>query len=127
MRKNLPQMLERFRIWDGQYGSPPGEMHGVFQIKRADGSVMVIMSSGVDSKYGWEHVSVSCADRPPTWEEMCIVKDLFWDDNECVVQYHPSKADYVNHHPHCLHLWRPLRRRLPTPPTILVGPKENAA
>jgi hypothetical protein len=126
MRKKPPQILERFRIWDGEYGSSPGSLYGVFCVRRGD-SEMVMMSSGVDNKYGWEHVSVSLSDRAPTWEEMCIVKDLFWDADECVVQYHPRKTDYVNHHPHCLHLWKPTRKRLPTPPTILVGPKESAA
>ena len=28
---------------------------------------------------GWEHVSVSLARRCPTWEEMCMVKDIFWE------------------------------------------------
>lgn len=27
---------------------------------------------------GWEHVSVCPANRTPTWEEMCQVKDIFW-------------------------------------------------
>lgn len=55
---------------------------------------------------GWEHVSVSYSNRCPTWEEMCRVKDIFWYDNECVVQFHPPKSEYVNNHPCCLHLWR---------------------
>ena len=29
---------------------------------------------------GWEHVSVSLARRCPTWEEMCMVKDIFWGE-----------------------------------------------
>jgi hypothetical protein len=125
MRKTLPTILEGYRIWDGNYGSEPGSLHGVFNVKQPDGSSLVIMSSGVDSKYGWEHVSVSLEHRAPTWEEMCVVKNLFWEDDEWVVQFHPDKAFYVNYHPHCLHLWRPMRQRLPTPPTILVGPRQG--
>ena len=41
---------------------------------------------------GWEHVSVSYKNRVPTWDEMCKVKDMFWNDEECVVQYHPPKS-----------------------------------
>ena len=26
---------------------------------------------------GWEHVSVSLRNRCPTWDEMCLVKDIF--------------------------------------------------
>lgn len=70
---------------------------------------------------GWEHVSVSLPNRCPTWAEMCLVKDLFWEDDEAVMQLHPAKADYVNCHPWCLHLWRPLVGQIPLPPKELVG------
>ena len=71
---------------------------------------------------GWEHVSISAENGPPTWAEMCEVKALFWDDDDCVVQYHPPKRDYVNYHPNCLHLWRPVGVEIPRPPIIFVGP-----
>ena len=69
---------------------------------------------------GWEHVSVCPANRTPTWEEMCQVKDIFWGKGECVVQYHPEENEYVNLKPNCLHLWRPTYMEMPVPPTILV-------
>lgn len=72
---------------------------------------------------GWDHVSVSLPNRCPTWAEMCLVKDLFFSPEETVIQYHPASADYVNHHPFCLHLWKPQGIDLPKPPTYLVGPK----
>ena len=56
---------------------------------------------------GWEHVSISLlARRLPTWEEMCYIKDLFWDEEEEVIQLHPKKSEYVNY-VEALHLWRP--------------------
>ena len=70
---------------------------------------------------GWEHVSVSLEDRCPTWEEMCHVKGLFWDAEDCVMQLHPPQSQWVNNHPHCLHLWRPLAASIPLPPSIFVG------
>ena len=70
---------------------------------------------------GWDHVSVSFSYRCPTWEEMCRVKDVFFHDEECVVQYHPPKSQYVNKHPYCLHLWRPIKAELPMPPKGFVG------
>lgn len=58
----------------------------------------------------WEHVSVHMVDNgkqeTPTWDEMCIIKDMFWDEEDCVLQYHPPRSHYVNHHEHVLHLWR---------------------
>ena len=56
---------------------------------------------------GFEHVSVQLmARRLPTWNEMCVVKDIFWQDEEQVIQIHPKKSQYVNM-VEALHLWRP--------------------
>lgn len=57
--------------------------------------------------HGWEHVSVSLQNRNPNWDEMCLVKDLFFDDEEICIQYHPKKSEYVNLHKYCLHIWKP--------------------
>lgn len=92
--------------------------NGAFICKLKHGqSLKVIASEGM----GWEHVSVSRTDRSPTWEEMCQVKDMFWDKDDCVVQYHPSESEYVNNHPFCLHLWRPMSGWIRIPPSALVG------
>lgn len=57
---------------------------------------------------GWEHVSIELfARRLPTWEEMCYVKDIFWDEEEDVVQIHPKNSQYVDI-VEGLHLWRPV-------------------
>lgn len=83
-------------------------------------SLFVIASDGK----GWEHVSISKKYECPTWEEMSRMKELFWDDpDDCVVQYHPPKSQYVNNHPYCLHLWRPIGKEMPLPDPILVGIK----
>jgi hypothetical protein len=79
--------------------------------------VRVIASDG----FGWEHVSVSLVNRVPSWREMCMVKRMFWDAEDVVVQFHPPESEYVNMHPHCLHLWRPVGVEIPRPPSILVG------
>ena len=56
---------------------------------------------------GWEHISVELfARRLPKWEEMCYVKDVFWNEEEEVVQIHPKHSQYVNI-TEALHLWRP--------------------
>src|ERR1044072_237889 len=83
----------------------------------------------ISSLLGWEHVSVTInpkgrdATRCPTWEEMCFIKDQFWDKDEVVIQYHPREADYVSEHEYCLHLWRPTNQHIPIPPTTMVGTK----
>jgi hypothetical protein len=71
---------------------------------------------------GWEHVSVTIdRKRTPSWEIMCHVKDIFWDEEDCAFQYHPPKSQYVNCHPYCLHLWRPINVEITIPDRILVG------
>lgn len=74
---------------------------------------------------GWEHLSVSTPSKTPTWEQMCTMKDIFWNKDEVCVEYHPKEEDYVNNHPHCLHVWKPTELELPTPPHILVGFKDE--
>ena len=69
---------------------------------------------------GWDHVSISGSNRVPSWDEMCVIKNIFFKPDECCVQYHPAEKDYVNIHPYCLHIWRPQKAKLPTPPTLFV-------
>ncbi len=73
---------------------------------------------------GWEHLSVSTPNKTPTWDQMCRMKDLFFEEEETCIQYHPKKSEYVNNHPHCLHIWKPIGIDLLTPPSILIGIKE---
>ena len=82
---------------------------------------LVLASDGMD----WEHVSVSIVGKfkeLPTWDEMCHIKDLFWDNTDTVVQYHPAEEDYVNN-ASVLHMWRPTKEDVLKPPPILVGIK----
>ena len=50
-------------------------------------TLSVIYSNGG----GWDHVSVSTPNRCPTWDEMCEIKDIFFAEDECCVEYHPKK------------------------------------
>jgi len=114
------QFLERKRIIAGELGSTAAfGMAGAFLLTYKNKRFFVISSSGG----GWEHVSVSHKNRTPTWEEMCFVKDLFWEDEEIVIQYHPKKSEYVNNCKTALHLWKPIGIDLPTPPIRMVGIK----
>lgn len=102
--------------------------NGAFRIPSRPGQVpfMVIASDGAveEGQQAWEHVSVSLPNRCPTWEEMCSIKALFWDDDDTVVQYHAPRSDWVNNHQFCLHMWRPVGVDVPRPPSIMVGVKD---
>ena len=112
--------LENYRLRDKEreiYGFNGDSDCGLFKVFVSGKSFIVIASTGG----GWDHVSVH---RPngkiPTWDEMCAIKDMFFSEEEVVVQYHPKKSEYVNIHEGCLHLWRPRDEKMPTPPKIFV-------
>ena len=92
-------------------------------------SLALICSDGTTTPDlpAWEHVSVYAyrahgrQQRTPTWREMCAVKRICWDADDVVMQLHPRESEYVNNHPHVLHLWRPIGQEIPTPPSIFVG------
>lgn len=74
---------------------------------------------------GWEHLSVSTKTKCPTWEQMCFMKEQFWNDDEVCYQLHPKKEDYISNHDYCLHIWKPIDCDIPTPPRIMVGIKNE--
>jgi hypothetical protein len=80
-------------------------------------TILAVISSDQE---GWDHVSVSCQHRTPTWEEMNFIKDLFFTEEECVLQYHPPKEDYINVHNNVLHLWRQQGVTIVLPPKEMV-------
>jgi len=128
MKATLPEKLERGRITLGRMASDPTfGPYGMFQVHGPCRAKLTIMAAGGEysEEAGWEHVSVSTPRRPPNWQEMCFVKSLFWDDEETVMQLHPPRSQYINNHPHCLHLWRPIDQAIPLPPSILVGVREH--
>ncbi len=138
MRHEPNVKIEKYRI-DG----PADTNTGGFRFVRPGAILVAISSEG----FGWDHISVSTANRTPTYEEMEFIRGLFFRDDECVMQLHVPRSDHVNCHPYTLHLWRPqtgeemadLRRRwqaagepcpwedvppgpIPRPPAWMVGP-----
>jgi len=116
---------ERHRVTNGpmpsdaRYGN-----NGMFHIENLRRQLMRAIASDGD---GWEHVSVSLPGlkRCPKWKEMAYMKQMFWDKEDLVVQYHPIESEYVNHHPYTLHMWRKCGTNdfCETPPSYMVGPK----
>lgn len=99
----------------------PKSKAGAFRIRlKSSGEVVSVIADNGIGDSEWEHVSVSTEYRCPTWNEMCEIKELFFDKNEVVMQLHPAEKDYVNFHDFCLHLWRPKTEKIPLPPAELV-------
>ena len=80
------------------YGTPYMVKH-----PRTKANLLVIASNDE----GWNHLSISLENRTPVWDEMCFIKNLFFEPEELCIQIHPKKSQYVNMHDHCLHIWQP--------------------
>lgn len=112
--KNL-NLLNEYRL--PLFGMLSNETSGNFIIPSKNGKFKfhVIASTDEADRTTWDHVSVSLVtwdeknplERCPKWDEMCYIKDLFFEDEEEVIQFHPKKSEYVNIHPYVLHMWRP--------------------
>jgi hypothetical protein len=118
--RNLNE-LERYRepkLELKLYGTLGDGKNGVFKVKAGAKWFFVIASTGG----GWEHVSITMenGDAMPSWNDMCRIKDMFFDEEEAVMQLHPKRSQYVNMHKRCLHLWRPTYREIPCPPSFMV-------
>ena len=116
--------LEIYRVTKGPMASDASNgRNGQFLLPRAGVLLLCQVSDGLD----WEHASVTVhrrkgglVKRTPSWDEMCFVKQAFWEPHELVVQYHPPESEYVNCHPYCLHLWLPYDFELPMPTQTFV-------
>ena len=94
---------------------------GMIQLPRWQGTIIGSWGGG------WEHISVSPFRKSliPLWEDMTMLKDLFFYEDEAVIQVHPPKAEYVNFMPNCLHLWRCKYKPMVLPPSCFVGLKKG--
>lgn len=94
---------------------------GIIHIRGWEGSVIASWGGG------WDHVSVAPRKHSyiPSWDDMCAIKELFFKDNEAVIQIHPPKDEYVNDMPNCLHLWRANDKEMVLPPSFMVGRRKG--
>lgn len=128
MKKIVPAKVESYRAKTGVMASDSTYgFNGAFLLPHNGVLLSCIVSDGL----GWEHVSVvprkpntkKLLGVTPTWEEMDWIKGQFWDEDEAVMQLHPPRADWVNNHEFCLHLWKPTGLTIPLPPSLMVGLK----
>lgn len=118
MRNKPERWAELHRIkTDPVWGTTAADKNnGAFLIPYRGVDLRIQASDGL----GWGHVSVSLADRCPTWAEMDYVKSLFWEPSKWVVQYHAPTDSKINICKTCLHLWKPINKTLPRPLVIMV-------
>ena len=119
--KELGEILKCKQIYSKCLNFADDGVMGYLNIERTDMSFVASWGGG------WEHISVSPLKKKitPSWEMMCKVKDIFFREDEAVIQIHPPKSEYVNNMPNCLHLWRPIDQKLVLPPSFMIGLKDG--
>jgi len=70
-----------------------------------DGLRVIVSAATEQDGRRWLHLSASRAGKLPTWEDLKWVKRVFVGPNRQAIQVLPRDKDYVNLHPHVLHLW----------------------
>jgi hypothetical protein len=58
-----------------------------------------------DPHLGKWHLSISHVERDPTWDEIAGARYALIPDEAYMVQVLPPRAEYLNLHEHCFHLW----------------------
>lgn len=63
--------------------------------------------AGLEQHGGRRWIHLSCARRNalPSWEDLKLVKRVICGPNRQAIQVIPRESEYVNFHPHCLHLF----------------------
>jgi len=122
MRTQLNPKIEAGRVVSLVHGpSPRGAMYGAFVVLGPCGRKLAVVAGTGYDDVPWEHVSVSCDGKhPPNWQEMCWIKDQWWNEEETVVQFHPKRSQYVNLHERTLHLWKRIGQEIELPPLVAV-------
>lgn len=58
------------------------------------------------------HLSISCEDRYPTWDEIKQARYDLLPDNVTMAMLLPPRSKYVNIHPNCFHLYEIKKREI---------------
>lgn len=77
---------------------------GLALVRRRDQTTVIFSIRIEEDSRTWLHLSCSRPDRCCNWEELAELKELFLP-NLLAFQLLPTRDEWVNIHPRCLHLW----------------------
>lgn len=105
MEEGRRKMTEIFKLELINQNDRLGDCTNVTWFKSNTG--IVAARSVDDTPHGpLNHVSVSRADRLPSWDEVKRVRDLLLPSYLDFMMVLPNCEDYVNIHEYCFHLWQ---------------------
>lgn len=112
-------VFEQFRIRKGPAASEPESKVGTFVLPTRWGT---LLECHLHAPPGapWERVGVLTKKkrggyREPSWDEMKLVKAVFFRDDETVLQFHPPEDEKLKLPYPILFLWRPTKVEAPRP------------
>lgn len=107
--RTYEEIMESGKLWNVRMISG-GCISGL--VKLPDCGICSVISG--NNKYGYEHVSISLKHKFGilSREDMCMLKDIFFGDEEEVYYIHTKESEYMNISENCLHLWKPIGRKL---------------
>ncbi len=73
--------------------------------RRRDGLTVLVSAEVHEDDRRWAHASLSKKGQLPTWQDLKVVKNLFFGPDKLVMQVLPPQDEYVNLHETTLHLW----------------------
>lgn len=120
--EQIKQLLTDKKLWFQVYSSGDDGLEIAFVVDNR--MFCCIASWGL----GWDHVSVhmetlkgpqTCR-QIPLWDDMCLVREIFFNPNEWAMQLHPPESKNISVYNEALHLWRPQRKPIPKPPRNFV-------
>lgn len=79
--------------WEGEVGS------------RAQSLRVICTARTENDGKRWMHVSYSRRVRLPSYEDSCLVKEVFIGRDKLALALHVPESQHVNIHPNVLHLW----------------------
>ncbi len=73
--------------------------------KRRRAATLIVSGTVQDDGRRWLHMSMSCVGRVPSWAELVRAKEWVFGRDSKAIQVIPPRSEYVNIHPHVLHLF----------------------
>lgn len=107
--------LDRLPSISAPRPAPPGCEPGS-RLHRMGACVIIVGHSPA----GW-HLSISCGDRYPTWDEVAKARYELIPGDVTMAMLLPPEREYVNMAAFCLHLWQ-VEARDEQPCVLVLGP-----
>jgi len=99
---SIPGAVEGMNALSKQYDQP-SECLGMW---KAQNGLKVMLSLDYTHHGALLHASISKPTVYPTWDEITVIKDLFFGDGMDAMMVMPKREDYVNVHKNCFQIWQ---------------------